>query len=186
MSAGEKLYSCASSLRPLPCKVLQGLVLSLFLFVICWRAIGKVMRSRGLRYHQSVDGNQLICLFSADAISAMTQMSQNLQEISLQVKISWLKLTWRRKRCCWKEGGELDVVKAVRESCFHLGKCSVVWGPGVDHVACGFSLACKVLVSFSVCSAVIFCGKSDSFYLLWEATRGLSRLKREQRIKLVK
>lgn len=36
------------------------------------------MRSPGLWYHQSVDGNQLVCLFSADAISATTQMSQNL------------------------------------------------------------------------------------------------------------
>lgn len=86
-------YSCASSRRLLLCKVLQGLILSLFLFIMCWRAVEKVMRSQGLRYHQSVDGNQLVCLFSADAIHAMTQMSQNLYEISLQIKISWLNLT---------------------------------------------------------------------------------------------
>lgn len=123
----KAIYSCASALRPLPCRVLQRLVLSLLLFIMCRRAVGKVTRSRGLRYHQSVDGNQLICLFSADAISAMTQMSPNLQEISPQIKISWLKLNETRKRCCWKEEGELDLVKAVGESYFLFGQmlCSL-------------------------------------------------------------
>lgn len=142
ISCRKALYSCASSLRPLLCNVLQGLVLSLLLFIMCWRAVGKVMRSRGLQYHQSVDGNQLVCLFSADAISAMTQMSQNLKDISPQIKTSWLKLNWRSKRCCWKDEGELDVVKAVSESCFHFEQGCAVWGPSAAHVAPGFSMAC--------------------------------------------
>lgn len=44
----KAVCSCASSLRPLPCKILQGPVLSLFLSIMCRRAVGKVRRSPGL------------------------------------------------------------------------------------------------------------------------------------------
>lgn len=151
----KAVCSCVSSLRPLPCKILQGLVLSLFLSIMCRRAVGKVRRSPGLWYHQSVDGNQLAC--SADAISAMTQMSQDLQEISPKITISWLELNKEERDGAGRKEETLLQLRQWGNPAFTSGKCYVIWGPGVNHwVAPGFSLACKVLMSFPVCSAVIF------------------------------
>lgn len=60
----------------------------------------------------------------------------------------------------------------------------MICGPGVNHwIAPGFSLACKVLMSFLACSAVIFCGKGDSFYLYCEAARDLLWLKKRTKNK---
>ena len=90
--------------RPLPCGVLQGLVLSPLLFNIYMKPLGEIIHHHRMRYHQYADDIQLYITIPGKVSDTVTALSQCLGAVGVWMGNNRFQLNPGKTEWLWIDG----------------------------------------------------------------------------------